>query len=64
VDQPRRVRRGQAAPGRDEHRDHLAPCPPCACQPLCQRLAVDQLHRQEHAVAEHPDVVDLHHVGV
>ncbi len=44
-------------------RHHLAPAGR-ALEPRAQRASLDELHREEHALAEHADVVDPDHVGV
>ena len=36
----------------------------CGLQPVAEGVALDELHRDEHRVAERPDVVDHHHVRV
>ena len=64
VHEPGRVRGGQPAPGRDEHVEHLAPRPRLVGEPALERSARDELHREEHLVVEHADVVDGDDVGV
>ena len=59
VDDARRVRRRQSASGGEEDvQDLPASCAARRAQPLLDRLPVDQLHRDEHAVAERAGVVD------
>jgi hypothetical protein len=64
VDQPRRVGRRQPAAGLHEHRHDLVPRPTSAPQPALERHAGDELHGDEHLVAERPDLVHRHHVRV
>ncbi len=57
VDEAGRVRGREAAPRRDEHVEDLAPRPRLVGEPALDRPAGDELHRQEHLVLEHADVV-------
>ncbi len=47
-----------------EELDDLRCVSRCRGQPLTERLAVDQLHRDEHSALPHPNVVHGDHVGV
>jgi len=62
VDHAGRVRRGEPFAGGDERAHDVAPRPLLARQPQRQRLALDQLHRDEHGLADRADVVDRDHV--
>jgi hypothetical protein len=70
VDEAQRVGGGQASPGLDEALHHHRPAPAVAhgrsvlAQPLAERVTIDELHRDEHAIVDHARLVDLHHVGV
>ena len=55
------VRGGQASPREPKHAQHLPPRG-SAWQPSIERLAVDQLHRDEHPVADRTHLVHRDHV--
>ena len=64
VHQPGCMRAGQSAPGGQEDLQHLPPAGPrCrASRPFGDGHPIDELHRDEDAVADGPDVVDRNHV--
>jgi hypothetical protein len=64
VDQAGGVGGGEAAPGGDEQRQHLAPVVAAPRQHLAEGVAVDQLHDQVQIAVVDPDVVDRDHVGM
>jgi hypothetical protein len=65
VQHPLAVRGREAPSGLDEGRQHVAPGSRRLPQPLLQRAALDQLHRDHDPVLGIVvDVVDRHHVGV
>ena len=58
VDQPGRVRGGQAPAGGDEDVEDLAPRARLLREPALDRPTGDELHRQEHLVVDDADVVN------
>ena len=64
VDEPRRVRPGEALPGLDEDLERLVDAARPLREPAGQAHPVDQLHRQVHDLAERVGVVHRDHVGV
>jgi hypothetical protein len=62
MDEVRAVRGGEPAAGLDEHREQLGDA--AAAPPPRQRVAVDELHRDEQLVGGGADVVDRDDVGV
>ena len=64
VDDAGGVRRRQAAPGRDEDVQHLAPAARLRAHPLIQRLTLDELHRDVDVIVDGAGVVDRDDVGV
>ena len=62
VDDPGAVRGCQAPPRQAEHAQDLVARPPLLFQPDRDRVAFDQLHRDEHAPVGRADVVDGHQV--
>ena len=58
VDEPGGVRGREPAPRRDEDVNTSRHGRGAACEPLAQRAAVDELHREEHALVDDADVVD------
>ena len=63
MDESRGVRRREAAGGIGEHARDLAPGSGLG-GPASHRLATDELHREEHAAAPRPDVVDRDDMGM
>ena len=64
VDEPGRVRRREPAPRLDQVCEQRAPRRFALALPLRERPALDELHRDEHGVAEHADIEDLDDVRV
>src|SRR5690606_29287009 len=64
VDQAGVVGGREPATGEQVHAQDLGPRSRGAGGPVRERRAVDQLHRDEHRVADHPGVVDRGDVGV
>ena len=64
VDQPSGVRGTEAPRRRGEHRQDLRPTAGPFAKPGGQRLPVDELHRDEHAVLVSPAVVNDDHIRV
>jgi hypothetical protein len=65
VDEPTRVRRGEPGPRREHHGQDLAPRPLRLAEPRAQRGTIDELHRDEHAIARKgADIVHGDHVRV
>ena len=63
MDDPRRVRRRETAPGVEEDGDNLAPCAG-RLEPRAERPPFDELHRDEDLLAVGADVVHGDDVGV
>ena len=64
VDHAALVRRRQAARRRQEDAQDLPHRALLSLQPVGQRVPLDQLHRDEHAVGERAHVIDHHDVGI
>ncbi len=64
MDQPPSMCALEAAPGLEEHLEHVAPAPWLAAQPLTQGRPLDELHGHVDRVLVFSDVVDTHDVGM
>ena len=64
VDEADVVGGGEGPSGVDKHGDLLPQRPVLGVEPLAQRDALDELHRDEQRPVVLADVVDRHHVGV
>jgi hypothetical protein len=60
--EPDRMRRREPRTRRAHHREDLAPRAHTRLAPLAQRHALDELHRDEDAIAERADIVHRDHV--